>query len=179
MNKQTKCKSCGEEINSKAAVCPKCGVKNKKPIYKRVWFIILVAIVVIAIFTSIGGNDSHTVTSPTTENTPTKEIVYTEYSVSQLVKDLESNALKAETTYQDQYVKLTGKVSTIDSDGQYISLSPTDGSITFTTVQCFVQNEEQKNYIINISTDDTIIVKGKITDVGELLGYQLDIDSFE
>ena len=33
--KMKKCKACGAEIASSAAVCPKCGAKNKKPIYKK------------------------------------------------------------------------------------------------------------------------------------------------
>ena len=39
MAKQPKlvtCKHCGEEIATGAKVCPKCGGKNKKPIYKQI-----------------------------------------------------------------------------------------------------------------------------------------------
>ena len=58
MSKLKNCKSCGEEINGKAVVCPKCGVKVTKPIYKRTWFVVLVAIIVIAVIASNGNNDS-------------------------------------------------------------------------------------------------------------------------
>ena len=34
--KLTTCKSCGEEIAKSAKTCPKCGGKNKKPIFKYV-----------------------------------------------------------------------------------------------------------------------------------------------
>lgn len=49
MAKMKNCKSCGKEIASNAKVCPNCGVKNKKPFYKTVWFWVVVVIVVIAI----------------------------------------------------------------------------------------------------------------------------------
>ena len=49
MNKMTKCKSCGADIASSAKHCPSCGAKNKKPIYKRVWFWILIVVLLIAI----------------------------------------------------------------------------------------------------------------------------------
>lgn len=38
------CKNCNAEIGRKVKICPSCGSKNKKPIYKRVWFILLVII---------------------------------------------------------------------------------------------------------------------------------------
>lgn len=44
------CKTCGATIAKNAKSCPKCGAKNKKPIYKRVWFWILIALVLIRVF---------------------------------------------------------------------------------------------------------------------------------
>ena len=38
------CKTCGATIAKNAKRCPKCGAKNKKPIYKRVWFWIIAVI---------------------------------------------------------------------------------------------------------------------------------------
>ena len=38
MSKMKKCDTCGAEIAESAKRCPACGAKNKKPIYKRVWF---------------------------------------------------------------------------------------------------------------------------------------------
>ena len=55
-DKMTVCKSCGSEIASSAKTCPKCGAKNKKPIYKRVWFWILVAVLVLGIGGAAGGS---------------------------------------------------------------------------------------------------------------------------
>ena len=103
-NQNTKCKNCGQEISVKAAVCPNCGVKNKKPFYKRWWFIVLAIVIVIGAFSSMsGGNENNTATQ---ENQ--QEIVYTEYTVAQMLKDLEDNALNAKNKYDGQYVKITG-----------------------------------------------------------------------
>lgn len=67
-NKNMKpCPSCGNMMAKNAKACPSCGAKNKKPIYKRAWFIILIVvfvIFVIAVATS-GGGDS-------TSDTPTQ-----------------------------------------------------------------------------------------------------------
>ena len=47
MSKMTQCKSCAKEIATSAKSCPGCGAKNKKPIYKRVWFWVVAIIIVI------------------------------------------------------------------------------------------------------------------------------------
>lgn len=46
MAKMKKCATCGADIASSAKACPKCGAKNKKPIFLRGWFVLLVIIVV-------------------------------------------------------------------------------------------------------------------------------------
>ena len=104
------CKHCGAEIAASATTCPKCGGKNKKPLYKRPWFLILMAIVVIFAVTSIGGNDdtdtpASTTPSSTANDTPkeTPQITYTAYDISTLMDDLDANALKASNTYKKLY----------------------------------------------------------------------------
>ena len=51
--KMTVCRNCGAEIAKKASICPKCGLKNKKPIFKRFWFILLVFLVVFGAYGKI------------------------------------------------------------------------------------------------------------------------------
>ncbi|MDB8792709.1 DUF4352 domain-containing protein [Romboutsia sp. 1001216sp1] len=49
MAKLINCKSCSNEIASNAKACPKCGAKNSKPFYKKIWFWVLVVIIIAAI----------------------------------------------------------------------------------------------------------------------------------
>lgn len=62
-NKMMNCKTCGEEIAKSAKKCPKCGAKNKKPIYKKKRFyllvIIVLAIVVGVVFSKLGVNNAN------------------------------------------------------------------------------------------------------------------------
>ena len=170
MSKKMKhCAVCGEEIASSAKVCPKCGAANKKPIYQQGWFIVVIIIGVLAIMVSTGG----------TSEVNKEDISYTAYTVDQLMEDLNKNAANASGVYKDQYVELTGRLAVIDSDGKYISIHPLKDKWTIIGVQCSIENEEQKNAVMQMAIDDTIVVRGKITGVGEIFGYYLDMDSIE
>lgn len=57
-NKMVKCKTCGADIAASARVCPACGAKNSKPIYKRWWFWVIVVIFLFSIIP--GKSDSQT-----------------------------------------------------------------------------------------------------------------------
>lgn len=171
--------------------------KVKKPFYKKVWFWVVVVIVV-AIAAGSGGSSTTAEKEQTSAEKESKnntdvaetakteeaaeaeeqeEIVYTAYTVSQMQDDLDANALKAESTYNKQYVEITGRLGTIDSSGAYITLLPTDDEWAIMGIQCYIQSEEQKAQVMEMSTGDTVTLRGKVTGVGEVMGYSLDIDS--
>ena len=189
MSKMSTCKHCGAEIAANAKSCPQCGGKNKKPIYKRGWFIALCVIVVVAAVSSAGGEESTpaggasgsevppvSVSTSAAASVPVEdEIVYTVCKVDDMMDMLNNNAMKAESTYDDQYVEVTGRLDVIDSDGKYISLFPIKDEWAFIGVQCYIKNDVQKQQVVEMSKGDRVTVRGKITSVGELLGYQLNI----
>lgn len=181
--KMVTCKHCGAEIAASAKMCPKCGSKISKPIYKRPWFIALIVVVVIAIAASAGGDSPSSNTGSGTNGTEANnaaetaapEITYTAYDMSELMSDLEANAMKAADKYKGQYVEITGRLANIDSSGMYITLRASD-NFTFADITCYIRADEQKDVIMDATIGDTLVVKGKITDVGEVLGYSLNID---
>ena len=181
-----KCAVCGKDVAKNAKSCPHCGAKIKKPFYKKGWFIVVALIIVIASIASNNSNNENATSSNTVQTNSTTSaetsatkapIEYAVYNVSELVKDLEANALNAENKYNGKYVEITGELSNIDSKGKYISLSPADQIISFINVQCYIKNDEQKSKVATLTTGDTVTLKGKITSVGEVMGYSLDIDS--
>ncbi len=191
------CKHCGQMMAKSAKVCPNCGGKNKPPIYKRPWFIVLVVLIVLGAIGSAGGNkssdtssnrtsESSVTTSKTTSATTEKKeakaeekveevIEYTHYDVSEMMDDLNSNAMKAQSKYKNQYIEITGRLNAIDSDGKYISLTKTDDEWAILGVHCTIKNDEQRNQIMEMAIGDTVTLRGKCTDCGEVLGYYLDI----
>ena len=169
-NKMKICKHCGAEIAKSAKVCPVCGGKNPKPIYKRVWFWILVIIVLLGVLGSKGGKS---------EETPKENIEYTAVTVDELFDELSENAVNADEKYTGSYLAVTGNLSVIDSDGSYIAIEPVNDEYTLDSVHCRIKTSEQLDKVKTLSKGETITVKGKITDVGEVLGYSMDIDSIE
>lgn len=190
-NKMTTCKTCGKEMARSAKVCPSCGAKNKKPFFTRPWFIAIVALIIIGAIASGGKSESGNTTAvadktnsnnsevkDNTAESTTIAIEYVDYTVDDLMAQLEENALKASNDHKGENVRITGKLNNIDSSGKYISLVPnTDFAII--GVQCYIKNDETKSKVAELSKDSLVTLTGKITDVGEVLGYSLNIDNIE
>ncbi len=168
------CKKCKEQINKKAKKCPHCGAKQGMP----VWLIVIIVIVVISIIASAGGNseESSSGTSNGNSSSQTQETIeYIKVSKDDLDEALSNNAAAAKDTYNKKYVEITGKLGTIDSDLKYISLMSSTKEYDFNGIHCKIKNNEQKDIVKTLTKDQEITIRGKITDVGEVLGFYLDI----
>ena len=69
---------------------------------------------------------------------------------------------------------ISKQLGNIDSDGKYIGIK-TEG-FSLTNIQCYIKTDEQKQIIMELSRGDTIVIKGYCKDIGEILGYQIDIN---
>ena len=107
-----------------------------------------------------------------------EEIEYIVATVDEMYEMLNDNALKAKKTYDGQYVEVTGYLGTIDSDGDYICLEEMNVAYSFNSVQCFIKNDEQLDYVLDMSSGKKYTVRVRITLVGEFLGYAGDIVEF-
>lgn len=182
---------------------PQQPTPTKKKWYKRPLTWIIAAIVVIAMAVNGGGTDSESATTdtagsmtstqvveaagaeepapepePVPEPEPAEERTPMTVSAETMIDDLESNALKAETTYKGQYVTVTGYVSNIDAQGKYFSVDGGPDTFTFTGVQAFI-TPEQKSRVAEFSTGDQVTFTGEVTKVGEIMGYSMDVDSIQ
>lgn len=123
----------------------------------------------------VKGNSTTQAETKTKSEEKPKEINYEAFDVDQLQNDLEANALKASDTYKDKYVELKGKLGNIDSSGEYFSIMSLNNEFEIIGIQCDIQNEEQRKAVSELNKDDVITVRGKITEVGELMGYALEL----
>lgn len=181
--KTKKCKYCKTEIPADAKVCPQCRKKLKGGKLKWVVLIILVGAIIGAV---AGESDSESGGSAATTSSTASEqkkeeatpIEYTAVSVNDMMSDLDSNAMGASDKYKGKYLEITGKLTNIDAAGKYIDLMA-DGDFEIVGVQCYIKNDDQKAKIASMSKGDTVTLKGKCTDVGEVLGYSFDITEIE
>lgn len=190
--KQNNCKNCGAEItNANQKVCVNCGAKLTLPIYKKWWFWVIVVLGVIIIASATGGEDGNSevpseivTTSPDDKKTDasnkqpsSSQITYEIVDLQKMIDDLNQNAMKAESTYQNKYVQITAKIYSFDSDGAYITVEPVGADEwNFDTVMCYIQNNQQKTQLMEKSKGDIVTIKGRISSIGEVLGYSLKID---
>ena len=142
--------------------------KRKFPIW------IIIAIVVIII---IGGKiNSNSSSSKSTTNSDTPAVIsYDLCDIDTMEKELNDNSLAASEKYKGKYIEVKGKLQTIDSDGKYISIESTKAGFTLFSLHCSITDASQRDFIKQIKKGDTITIKGKVTMVGEILGYSLDI----
>lgn len=200
-DKLISCKTCGAEISASTKTCPSCGAKNRKPFYRKWWFYALIVLLVLG---ALGGGKTGSPAASGTPDTPPAAssasaassesgaasgagsleeeepiITYTHYRATELFDALSANALNASQTLKGQYVELEGYLNVIDSDGKYIGVgaASTDYDYLFQNVTCYLKSDDQRQQVAAMKTNEPITVYGKITDVGEALGFYLNIDS--
>lgn len=166
------------------------GVPNNEPKKKKgkgKWIVlVIVAVIIIAAIASGGKNDDSKKASTSSSSDESKndssssekeeEIEYTSYHAQELVDDIKANALNASDKYKNQYIEVTGVLSNIDSSGKYISISAATDDYSLVSITCNIKNDSQKDKVKELSTGSELTIKGKVTDVGEVLGYTIDID---
>jgi len=177
-----KCKSCQTEIDSKAKKCPHCQADQRNWFVKHKIVTVILALVLIGVISG-GAKGNNTTTNSSTSsnkttdtNTPKPSPIIVKTDT--LIDALKENELNASNTYKDKYVELTGKLSAIDSSGKYIGLSPINDDYSLRTVMCYV-TQEQKDIVAGLKKDSLVTVIGTITDVGEVMGYSMKVESFK
>ncbi len=157
-----------------------------KDVFSKWWFWVIVVLAcllvssVVFVEDIIQTGEQETTAEETQTDAPETEPIkeYMVRTVTQLIADLEANAMNAKEKYEGEYVEITGRVDTIDASGVYIGLYPSDDEWALTGVTCLLKNKKQKEFVRTISTGDIVTVRGKITSVGELMGFSLNIEEF-
>ena len=143
----------------------------KKRIYQRMWFWIILALLV-------SGIGRWLLSEPADHdgNAPRSDVEYAEVTVDELFEEINTNPLRAEDKYNDQYVAVTGVLRVIDDDS--IGLYPL-GYESIDGVHCVLVYDDQREKLKEYSKGDTITVKGKIREVGDVFLYKMTIDCIE
>lgn len=95
-----------------------------------------------------------------------------------LIKDQSDNASNAAHIYQGQYVEVTGKLCGIDTKGAYFSICPISDDFNFNLIICN-NTDQQEEKVASFQSGQKVTIVGTITDVGEIHGYTLDVESIK
>ena len=138
-----KCKTCGAPIAKNAKRCPACGAKNKKPIYKRIWFWIVVIAVVVAGVNAIkrSGLD---VKKPSAKLT-----------ADEFLKEFFEGDKKGDSKYKNTVVAITGQVGSVEEG--YIRIDAFSHDFTLYTVHAKMAD---KGDLTKVTNGSVITVSG-------------------
>ena len=188
----------GQPFNPKAqAKADKAYAKANRPLYKKKRVLIPAALLGIAACTSAtsggGGTDTvDTASGDSSSSAPAAPAAASKapapkpkpaapaivVTAKDMIATLEGNALKAKNTYEDKRVTVSGVVGNIDASGDYFALDPAPDSFILTGIQ--VQTDEKfSDQIANFTAGQKVTVTGKITGVGEVLGYSLEAETIK
>lgn len=173
------CRRCAQPIPAKAKTCMYCGAKQKKV---PTWLIVV--IVLLAFFSIIGamggGSDSPT-PSASSSNSSSQQVEYEDVTLEDLASALGTNALNAKEAYQGKYIRITGHLSNIDSSGKYFVIDDGSGvgQLDGHGIQCSIKEDATLDKLRQASIGETLTVCGKVTNVGEVIGYMMDVDFIE
>lgn len=99
-------------------------------------------------------------------------------SSKQLIDTLTANALKAKNTYEGKEVTVSGFVGNIDASGKYFSVDPEPDAFVLTGVQAET-GKQFAGQIANFTKNQPVTVTGKISHVGEIMGYSVEVESIK
>ena len=190
------CKHCGQPISDKSKTCPFCGGNVKVPFYDKTWFHILLVLI---IFTGIDYVIRNPDPEPTVYRTPivesadvssqsavdpveeieeqetatkSEEDKYSNENIGDMIALVDNYPMQAED-YEGQYIRVSGYLRNVDSDGKYFTIAEDDDSFVIAnTIQWNMKkSSDVYEFIKNASIGTYITVEGKITDVGEIMYY--------
>jgi len=160
--KMTKCKACNQEIAKSAKICPHCGSKNKKPIFKQWWFWVIITILFVAIISSGGNTDNENITNNNTN--PDETINNSSNTVNSVASDFEGDCgIKASAEIGNNIINVPELQITITN-----TTDKEIAAIQFYAVPYDVYGEKIKTWVTqNKFYTNTPISAGKTTTISQ------------
>ena len=95
--------------------------------------------------------------------------------LSGLLDALDANALAASSMYKGKRVTVTGVLSNIDSSGKYFSLKG-DNGFSLQSVRADI-DQSHLAAVQAFTKEQQVTFTGEVTDVGEIIGYAIDVET--
>ena len=151
MSKMKNCKTCGASIAENAKSCPSCGAKNRRPLYTKVWFWLLMIAVISA---GIGAANSSTEGEMPADATQSEDASAKNHTVSAVSSVFEGDCgFRASAEMRSSVIGYPELVISIENTS-----SKKISAIQFYAVPLDVYGEEITGWTSqnNLYTDDAI-----------------------
>lgn len=145
------CKTCGAEIAANAKVCPKCGAKNRKPVYTKWWFWALIVVVLFGAIGGSGNQDARTNDKPATQPSSNATLNNTDTTKGNLPEDI-TPATPEPTATPEPDIWTKGGTYKVGADidaGEYI--------VVATSWNCYIEVDKDSSGTFDsiVSNDNT------------------------
>lgn len=150
-------------------------IKSKKMKTKIMYMLTIAVIALFAIGFGASDDSEESKNSISEEQIP---INMESVTVDEMLKDLETNAMKAQKKYSGKWFEISGKLGSMDSEGSYFTLDDFGNDFFLIDVTCKLPKARRAELIdklVNFEKGDGIFVKGKVIDMGEVMGYRVEI----
>ena len=146
-NKIIMCKTCGAEMASSAKACPKCGAKNKKPIYAKWWFYLLLVIIVCGIIGGAGSSGPKKVdsTDKNTNETQTEATDGAENETSPENTEKQSTFRVGDSVEYEKVIVTLNTVTENEGGGLF---TPSEGNV-FVLFELTIENNSSREMAIS------------------------------
>ncbi|MFH1827568.1 MAG: hypothetical protein ABH812_04075 [bacterium] len=132
---------------------------------KKNWFIkhkiisAILLIIVIGIFTSVGGNKNNQ-SSTQSRNETTKEETKepTKISATELADEFDANQVAAEKKWNGKYVEFSAEITNITDSGLSFS-KVASKDFSFAQISCRITNKDQ---LLSLKNGETVTVRGTV-----------------
>lgn len=142
---------------------------------------VLSAIVVIGGLAGCGGSSNSGSKPSSSASTMAKQKSYAAADIDVLIQQAKENAAAAGKNYKKKDLKITGGViSNIDSDLKYLTLKGSD-NFSMIQVRCDIdkKNKNLQDSVLKTKKGQEVVVYGNIKDVGDIMGYSMQLDKIE
>lgn len=163
MARMRPCRVCGNQMASSAKACPSCGAKNKKPIFRRLWFILLLIIIVAVIVVTSSTQQNRQASVPQEPGAvpsavPAPEII--KVSAADLIKAYNDNEVRADSTHKNKQLTVSGIVTSISVVLGQTNVTIGTGEMFELGIICYpLSGQDEK--IAALNKGDSIAVTGK------------------
>ena len=145
-------------------------------------------VVVVSLIGACGGggkdksDNANKGNSTTTTQQQEKQKEYAEADINVLLSVGKDNAAAENQNYKGKAVMIIGgHIGNIDWDVKYITIDGTAAKYTMIHIHCDVdaKNKELKDAILALKKGQNVTVYGTIKEVGDIMGYSLNLDKVE